>query len=169
MCIRDRASSDLALEESRQTTGLNFRSEPPNVFVIASLAGGTGGGVVLDLGYAVRKTLRGLGLSDQAVTGILIHSTGRKAASRDLAIPCTLACLQELKHFSRPQGCYPGDPDCDLPPFYEDSPTFRHTYLIHLGNDLGDREFASATDRVAEDKMFTSRGPGRWTTLLVDC
>jgi hypothetical protein len=116
----------------------------------ASLAGGTGGGVVLDLGYAVRKTLRGLGLSDQAVTGILIHSTGRKAASRDLAIPSTLACLQELKHFSRPQGCYPGDPDCDLPPFYEDSPTFRHTYLIHLGNDLGDREFASATDRVAE-------------------
>jgi len=144
------ASSDRALEESRQTTGLDFRSEPPNVFVIASLAGGTGGGVVLDLGYAVRKALSGLGLSDQAVCGILMHSTSRKAASRDLAVPCTLACLQELQHFSRPQGGYPGDPDCDLPPFYEDSPTFRHTYLVHLGNELGDREFELATDRVAE-------------------
>jgi hypothetical protein len=148
--VIETATSPRALEESRQATGLDFSSEPPNVFVVASLAGGTGSGIVLDLSYAVRKALSEAGLPDQAVCGLLLHSTSRKPVSRDLAIPSTLAGLQELMHFSRAQGYYPGESDCDLPAFYGNNATFHHTYLIHLGNDLSDRAFESATDRMAE-------------------
>ena len=93
------ATSEEAVDRSRQTTGLEFAGESPNVFVVASLAGGTGSGVALDLGYAVRKVLGELQLPDQRVFGVLTHSTSRKAASRDLAIANTLAALQELRHF----------------------------------------------------------------------
>jgi len=148
--VIETAASPRSLDESRQTTGLDFSGESPAVFIIASLAGGTGSGIVFDLAYAVRTALAELGLPDRDVCGLLLHSTSRKAASRDLAVPSTLAGLQELVHFSRTQGFYPGDPDCDLPAFYGNNATFHHTYLIHLGNNLSDSAFASATDRMAE-------------------
>jgi len=144
------ATGEEALAQSRQTTGLDFSAEPPTVFVIASLAGGTGSGIALDLGYAVRKVLGELGLPDQRVYGVLTHSTSRKASSRDLAVANTLAGLQELRHFGDRRGYFPGDPACDLPAVYDNHATFHETYLVHLGNELGDREFESAADRLAE-------------------
>jgi len=144
------AASEDAVEQSRQTAGLDFSNEPPTVFVIASLSGGTGSGIALDLGYAVRKVLCDLGLPDQRVYGILTHSTSRKASSRDLAVANTLACLQELRHFGGRRGHFPGDASCNLPAVYENHATFHESYLVHLGNDLGDRDFESAADRLAE-------------------
>jgi serine/threonine protein kinase len=144
------ATSAEAVDRSQQTTGFDFDGDAPNVFIVASLAGGTGSGVAIDLGYAVRKVLGELGLPDQRVYGLLTHSTSRKAASRDLAVANTLAALQELRHFGGRRGYFPGDPSCDLPAVYENHATFNETYLLHLGNELGDREFESATDRLAE-------------------
>ena len=154
------ATSEEAIDHSRQTTGLEFASEAPNVFVVASLAGGTGSGVAFDLGYAVRKILGELQLPDQRVFGILTHSTSRKAASRDLAVANTLAALQELRHFGARRGHFPGDSSCDLPALYENHATFHETYLVHLGNELGDREFESAADRLAEYLYQNSLAPG---------
>ena len=145
-----KAISPEALERSRETTKLEFSPEPPSVFVIASLAGGTGGGIAIDLGYAVRKVLQELGLPEERVYGLLTHSTSFKAASRDLAVVNTLAGLQELRHFGGRGGHYPGDPACDLPPFCENHATFHETYLVHLGNELVDRQFEAAADRMAE-------------------
>jgi hypothetical protein len=147
--LQTTASED-AVEKSRQTTGLDFSNEPPTVFVITSLSGGTGSGIALDLGYAVRKVLCDLGLPDQRVYGILTHSTSRKASSHDLAVANTLAGLQELRHFGGRRGHFPGDASCNLPAVYDNHATFHETYFVHLGNDLGDRDFESAADRLAE-------------------
>lgn len=154
------ALSDEAIDHCRQTTGLDFTPESPNVFVIASLAGGTGSGMAIDLGYAVRKVLGELQLPDQRVFGILTHSTSRKAASRDLAVVNTLSALQELRHFGGRQGHFPGDPSCDLPAFCEKPATFHQTHFVHLGNELGDRDFESAADRVAEYLYQNTLAPG---------
>ena len=132
-----------------QLTGLKTASDCPRVLVIASISGGTGSGMVLDAVYAVRKVLGELGLSDRGVCGILTHSTGRGTDAHKLAVGNAYACLSELQHYSRAGG-YPGDPDCALPRFERNGDTFRSTYLLHLGNGLGELEFDKATDVVAK-------------------
>ena len=154
------ATSAEAIEQTRRATELDFAPDAPNVFVIASIAGGTGSGIALDLGYAVRKVLAELQLPDQRVFGILTHATSRKSASRDLAVVNTLAALQELRHFGGRHGFFPGDPACDLPAFYENHAPFHETYFAHLGSDLGNREFDSAVDRLAEYLFQNTLGPG---------
>ena len=154
------ATSEESVETSRLTTKLDFISESPDVFIVASLAGGTGSGIAIDLGYAVRKILGELQFPDQRVFGVLTHATSRKAASRDLAVVNTLAALQELRQFGGRRGYFPGDSSCELPAFCDDHATFHETYFVHLGNELGNREFESATDRVAEYLFQNTLGPG---------
>ncbi len=130
------------------------------MFVVGSLSGGTGSGIAIDLGYAVRKILGELQLPDQRVLGLLTHSTSRKAASRDLAVVNTLTALQELRHFRRTSRFFPGDLSCDLPEFCEHQAAFHETYLVQLGNDLGEREFEAAADRMAEYLFQNTLAPG---------
>lgn len=142
------AAARESLQQAVQATGVDFQALPPRVIVVSSIAGGTGSGAVIDLGYAVRSVLADLGQSDEKVCGILTHGTSRKASARDLAIANTCACLHELRHFSRPETHYPGDAAADLPAF-EDAP-FRNTYLVHLGDELDDGQFEAGVDSLAE-------------------
>lgn len=144
------AISRESLQQASQATGIDFQALPPRVFVIASTSGGTGSGAVCDLGYAVRAVLAELGQSDEEVSGVLAHSTNRKASARDLSIANTCACLHEIRHFSRPESHYPGDAAAELPAFVDDSVTFRHAYLVHLGDELDDAQFEAAVDDLAE-------------------
>ena len=139
-----------AINESIKTTGRPFSATTPRVFLVASISGGTGGGIVLDVAYAVRKILVELGLSDDGVRGILTHSTGHGEDARDLAIANAYACLSELRHYSHASLRYPGASECDLPPFAADDHTFPETYLVRLGDNLGAEEFDAATDQIAE-------------------
>jgi serine/threonine protein kinase len=157
--VLQNATSAESIEHTRQLTKLDFAPDAPNVFVVASIAGGTGSGIALDLGYAVRKVLAELQLPDQRVFGILTHATSRKAASRDLAVVNTLAALQELRQFGARHGYFPGDPACDLPAFYENPSPFHETYFVHLGSELGNGEFESAVDQVAEYLFQNTLGP----------
>ncbi len=147
-----------AIRATSERSGLSFSDARPRVFVVSSIAGGTGSGMVLDVAYMVRKVLGDLGQSDDAVIGILTHSTGRKAATRDLAIANSYACLSELHHYSS-EGPYPGDPACGLPPARPGDTTFAQTYLLDLGEDLTESEFRAATDSVAEYLFLNTATP----------
>ncbi len=105
------------LATSAQNTGLPFREAPPRVFLVSSISGGTGSGMVIDAAYAVRKTLRDLGLSEEGICGILAHCSGRNPQGRDLAVANAYAFLSELQHYSDGHNAYPGDPLRGLPAF----------------------------------------------------
>jgi eukaryotic-like serine/threonine-protein kinase len=141
-------TSKEALTASREETGMEFRAEVPRIFVVTSISGGSGSGMVLDIAYAVRTLLAELGLSDKGLTGLLCHCTSPNPAERDLAIANAYACLTELQHYGATSR-FPGDPACNLPAA-GDVPTFYDTYLVHLGNELDDKQFERATDDVAE-------------------
>jgi serine/threonine protein kinase len=136
-----------ALNTSRQAVGLEVSSDYPRVIIVASISGGTGSGMVLDVAYAVRKVLNSLGLPHDGLCGLLVHSTGRNPAQQELAAANAYSCLSELTHYSRTRR-YPGDPD-GLLPAIEGSGPFAQTYLVHLGDDLDDRQFDTATDELA--------------------
>jgi serine/threonine protein kinase len=141
-------TSPEAQAASTQATGLPIGGQQPRVFLISSTSGGTGGGIVLDLAYLVRKIITEMGLSDDGVCGILTHSTDRNPNAHDLAIANTYACLTELHQYAGIGG-YPGEPACELPAFCAGQGPFPRAYFIHLGDDLNDPQFDAATDALA--------------------
>ncbi|HEX3725187.1 MAG TPA: tubulin-like doman-containing protein, partial [Pirellulales bacterium] len=138
-----------------RTTGLELITRQPRVFIVGSIAGGTGGGMALDLAYAVRSLLTQADLPDTQVHGVLLHSTSRVASERDKAIANSYATLSELWHYSSPGRCYPGDRACGVPAFHGNNRTFSSCYFVHLGDDLTEPQLDSATDPVAE-YLYTS-------------
>jgi serine/threonine protein kinase len=136
-----------SIEKSQQTSGLKLRNTTPRVFVIASISGGTGSGMVLDVAYILRMLMEEMGISDAGLCSVLAHSTQRNASAKDLAVANAYACLSELRHFAVQN--YPGEPACGVRAF-EHEPTLPQPYFVHLGDRLTTDEFISATDSLAE-------------------
>ncbi len=122
----------------------------PRIFLVSSISGGTGGGMVLDVAYLVRKLLRDLGLSEEGLCGVLAHCSGHNHQGRDLAVANAYAFLTELHHYSSPHHGYPGDPIRGLPAFDAQDAPFNAAYLVHLGEDLEPAEFTAAADKLAK-------------------
>ena len=141
--------ADESLASSSRTTGIRFVKEPPRIFVVTSMAGGVGSGLVLDFGYLIRTMLEELHISDEQLHGILVHSTSRRTNQRDLALANSLSLLTELHHYTSDRG-YPGEPACKLPPRVGNSSPFRHTYVTHLGDEMSEEEFAKGAASIAE-------------------
>jgi hypothetical protein len=139
-----------ATAASSEATGLPLRTASPRVYVIASISGGTGSGMALDLAYAVRQTLRSLGGPSEDVSLLLVHSTAPMQGAKVIADANAFACLNEWEHYQHAGGQYPGDPTCGLEPAAGDAALFPASYLVHLGEDLGDAEFHAATESLAE-------------------
>lgn len=135
------------LAATSQATGMEFRDQLPRVFLIASISGGTGGGMALDMAYAVQKALDHLGLPAHCLCGMLTHSTTRVPERKTLAIADAYAWLREWKYWQtnkdrREAACWPSSGDDNPPPLSQ-------AYLVHLGDDIGEAEFERATDDVA--------------------
>ena len=143
-------TSPEAVAATAEKLGAPFCEKVPRVFLVASISGGTGSGMVLDVAYAVRCVLAELGLSDEGLRGVLTHSVARAADARDLAIANAYALLTELRHYRHPSLSYPGAPECKIPPCDEGGSTFPDTYLVHLGQELSEDEFDASTDSLAE-------------------
>jgi hypothetical protein len=125
-------------------------AQSPRVIVLGSICGGTGGGALLDVAYAVRGELKRQGLVDDDVHGVLLHSTPRGNAERDKSLANAYAMLSELNHFGRPGSHFPGEPAFGAPPFHGDNAPFRRTCMLDLGRGLGGRDWDIATEKAAE-------------------
>ena len=139
-----------AVATTARNTELPFHEGPPRIFLVSSISGGTGSGMVMDVAYAVRKVLRELGLSEEGICGILAHCSGHNSQTRDLAVANAYAFLTELQHYSNPHNAYPGDPSRGLPAFAPHEAPFSQTYVVNLGEDLESDAFAAAADKLAK-------------------
>jgi hypothetical protein len=93
-----------ALADTVAATGLEARTNRPRVYVVAGVAGGTGGGMFLDLAYLARARLRRLGYADPDVVGMLFvpaDDAGDEAPPQARAN--AYAALTELHHFACPE------------------------------------------------------------------
>lgn len=150
-----------SLLASKDRTGLEFRTDAVRVYVVASISGGTGGGMSLDVGYMVKGLLENLGLSQARTAGIFLHSTGRGSRFRDLAKVNAFSWLTEFNHFHRAEGAFPGDEACGLPARQPGQSAFDSSYLVHLGEQLDEEEFVEATESVAEYLLFDLLSPAQ--------
>ncbi len=142
------AATPDSLAATSQATGVPFTSQSPRIFLLASISGGTGGGMVIDVAYAVRTILTELGLDTDGLCVVLMHGTDRSPTTADLAIANAYATLTELFHYAGRDG-YPGDAACNLPPMAADNAALPHAYLVHLGDNLTEIEFDRASDSLA--------------------
>jgi serine/threonine protein kinase len=150
-----------SLARSSGAFGQGFRDDAFRVYVVASISGGTGSGMSIDLGYAVRAILNKLGLAQTRIVGIMLHSTGREARYSELARVNAFSWLAEYEHFRQVDGAYPGDASCGLPPHPAGVTAFDDAYLLHLGDNLDATEFDQATQMVADYLRLNIMTPAR--------
>src|SRR5262249_3644818 len=115
-------------------------------------AGGTGGGLYLDLAYTVRRQLQFLGYESPDVVGLfLLPGSERNAPPAPLAAGNAFAALTELHHFSSPRTtftAYYGDRAGILT---DAAPPFRRGVLWALPPEAaGPREFEEAAARAGD-------------------
>ncbi len=88
-------------------TGQLIGTNRPRVYIVAGTGGGTGGGLTLDLAYAVRAKLKRIGYANPDVVGVLLTpADGPGEEPTDHARANTYATLTELYHYSHADTAY---------------------------------------------------------------
>ena len=118
------------------------------VALVAAVNGGAGGGMALDLAYLVQQVAAELQMAVE-ITAVLAHATNRQTAAQQLATVNAHAFLTELNHYLKPDGVYPGDPSGNLLPNASRAGAIRNVYLVHLGHELGNEQFAAGCEQIA--------------------
>ena len=119
-----------------------MRATAHAVFVVASLAGGTGGGMFIDMAYVIRGQLRQLGYAEPDVVGLLLLPASDKESLRrgngSKSVVNAFAALTELHHFSAPDVTFTAKFDEKEANFSDKGAPFRRSVLLPLpaeGND----------------------------------
>jgi serine/threonine protein kinase len=97
-----------ALQNAIQFTGRGLRSNRPRIYLVSSLAGGTGSGMFIDLAYTLRALLKQMGYENPDVVGLLLLPCLDSNRSRGLHIGNTYAALSELEYFGSPEHVFQG-------------------------------------------------------------
>ena len=148
----ERVIGEFSLAENLAKTADELNLDPaapdePKVYIISSISGGLGSGMTLDLAYTIKLLLAEKGLHDDAITGILLHSSYQRSRDPGLSAANAFAFLTELRHFN--EYGYPGDENLGIPDFKDEAP-FQQVYYTELGDDLNQSEFDTSLDEVAE-------------------
>lgn len=122
----------------------------PRVYVITSIDGGTGGGMLLDVAYAVRQHQERLELPANGLCGLMLHATFAGSPGNDLRNANAYATLTELNHFMQGGATYRAGPMEVLPAGDVSEPPFAHAYFVGLGDDVSADELTCEIERVAD-------------------
>jgi serine/threonine protein kinase len=126
----DAALSPDALHLTEQRTGLRRRTNRPRVYVVAGTGGGTGGGMFLDVAYAVRAKLKRLGYEAPEVVGVLVVPSADASLTPPQALGNTYAALTELNHYGRPDTTFTAHYDDRNGAVREKDAPFTRCYLL---------------------------------------
>ena len=122
------SAESLTLTEAR--TGLTRRTNRPQVYIVASLAGGTGSGMFLDMAYAVRARLARMGYANPEIVGVLMVPPADASITPSQALGNTYAALTELNHYSRADTTFSASYDERNGYVREKSSPFTHCFLV---------------------------------------
>ncbi len=94
-----------SMADSAGQTGLPPRDNIPQVYIFASAAGGSGG-MLLDVGYAVRRVLGRMATADAPITAFVYASAPNDPNSGDHELANLYAGLTELNHYADEDVCF---------------------------------------------------------------
>src|SRR5262249_50105366 len=122
-----------SLYQSVSQTGLALRDNNPRVDVIAA-AGGGGSGVLVDLGYALRRLLYQLHFSEGDVTALIFCGAPEDPATPRPEQANIYATLTEINHFADPNIPFSVQYGVDGPRTQDHGQPFHSAYLLKLAH-----------------------------------
>ncbi|MBY0460935.1 MAG: tubulin-like doman-containing protein, partial [Gemmataceae bacterium] len=146
--------TDDPLLQADKATKLGLRTNRPRAFVVANLAGGTGGGMFLDVAYLVRHELRQVGYLRPEVVGVFFVPPADPAAARSTALANTYAALAELHHFQARKTRYQTTFDKSEAPVTDGEPPFARVGVSQLPKVGSDPNAARPVLAAAARAMF---------------
>jgi eukaryotic-like serine/threonine-protein kinase len=154
------------LRRAAEETKLGLRTNRPRVYIVTGLAGGTGGGMFLDLAYVVKNLLKTRGYPRAETVGLFLLPEVDRQSDQKLALGNAFAALTELNHFSTPGTHFQvryddkagaitdGDPPFSrcivLPPPSTSDPDSTHE-VATLTADFLRRDLTTALGRAADE------------------
>lgn len=147
-------AAELVSEVSGQPAG----ETTPRVFVVGSVSGGTGGGMLLDVGAVTRRLLRRAGIQQPEVHGMLLHLANRQPTQSALAAASAYATLCELYHLTRSDDETPAD-DGPADAASRVGPPFDATEFVNLGEESSKEELNAQLGRLADYLVCQSTSP----------
>lgn len=88
-----------SISQSSDQTGLMPRDNMPQVYIFSGATGGAGG-MLIDLGYAVRRVLGRLNAADATITAFLYTAAANDPSTPDHELANVFATLTELNHYA---------------------------------------------------------------------
>ncbi|MBY0525773.1 MAG: protein kinase [Gemmataceae bacterium] len=134
-------------------TRLGLRTNRPRVYVIANLAGGTGGGMFIDMGYVARSMLRQLGYTEPDVIGLFFVPAVDRKPNRTVPLGNAYASLTELNHFSVPDQTFSFRFDEREQKLKDRDPPYRRTIIMPL-EPVDDQEREGEGTRLVGDYLY---------------
>lgn len=153
--------TDDPLMQADRATNLGLRTNRPRAYIVAGLAGGTGGGMFLDLAFLVRHELRQVGYMRPEVVGVFFAPPADPKAPRSTALGNTYAALAELHHFQAKQSRYLTAFDRAEAPISDGEPPFARVAVLQLpqGNDPNkSRPVIATAARALYHELLTPAG-----------
>ena len=151
--------SDDFLDKTAKQFGLGLRSNQTRAYVVANLAGGTGGGSFVDLAYILRQELRQFGYRKLETVGMLLVPPPDKSMPRK-ALANTYAALAELNHYATGEQ-YKTRFDTAESPIVDGATPFDRTAILQLPKKIRPRDqhkIAGSAARVLFLEFFTPVG-----------
>ncbi|MCS6865555.1 MAG: tubulin-like doman-containing protein [Gemmataceae bacterium] len=124
-----------ALQTTEASTGLERRTNRPRVYIVANLAGATGGGMFLDLAYATRHRLRRMGYETADIIGLLVVPDADAVVSSPQELGNCYAALTELNHYLRSDTVFTAHYDERSGVVKDHRPPFTHCFLVSSAAD----------------------------------
>jgi hypothetical protein len=152
-----RVCGDSAVRLLTGQTGKKPRSEVPRVCLIGASSGGTGGGMLLEMAYAVNNVAR---QQDQRIEtcAFISHGTPQNAMQSQLALANTAALLRELQHYVR-QGAAGAASDPRATLFDGEDFPFASTYFFQLGDELSTAQYHRRVEQLADYLFCDTTSP----------
>jgi hypothetical protein len=139
-----------ALQDAADQTGLGVRSNRPRIYILTSLAGGTGSGMFLDLAYTVRALLRQMGYENPDVVGLLLLPPVDSNRTRLLPLGNTYAALTELNYFGAAGTTFQAKYHEMEAPIKDKDPPFARTIVLPLPDESDETATQETIDLCAQ-------------------
>ncbi|HTU93464.1 MAG TPA: tubulin-like doman-containing protein [Gemmataceae bacterium] len=143
-----------ALNSAVNQTGLGLRGNRVRVYLITSLAGGTGSGMFLDLAYTIRSLLKQAGYQHPDTVGLFLLPNVDRNRTRTLTLGNAYAALSELRYFARPGTTFMAQYHRDEPPLQDSDPPFSRSILLPLADETDER---ATRETIEEAGLFLMR------------
>ena len=123
----------------------------PSIYVVGSLAGGSGSGMYVDMACLLRNLLDDAGFHEVEIISLLSTVRFQGDPRRPLGLHNTTAAIQEIEHYLKLENGYPGDEGAGWRPVPASRTPLSNIYLIAESTAVG----AQTTSETIIDYLWT--------------